>query len=238
MIITKTIQYNDVENTYEGYMSWDSEIPTKKPGILIAPTFKGQSDFENKKAEELAKMGYVGFAIDLYGKGIRAGTPEEAQQLMDTLNNNRPLLLQRMQLALSTLQNHEQVDANRLGAIGFCFGGKCVLDLARSGAAIKGTVTFHGVYDKPDILYHAPISSSILVLHGWEDPLANPDQTVALAKELTERGADWQLHAFGHTGHAFTNPNAKFPEKGMFYQEQSNYRAWKLMSDFLEEKFV
>jgi len=237
MIISRPFQYSDNKTTFEGHIAWDDRITGKKPGVLVAPSFRGQSVFENEKAEALAALGYVGFAIDIYGKGIRARNPEEAQQLMDGLNNNRSLLLQRMELAFDVLREQQEVDETKVGAIGFCFGGKCILDLARSGADLAGTAIFHGVYDPPNIPHEGPIKSPILVLHGWEDPLATPEDTVLLAKELTQRQADWQLHAFGQTGHAFTNPNANFPEKGMFYQESSDKRAWGLMKNFFEEVF-
>lgn len=238
MIQTETITYHDAEgNAFEGSISWDNANNEKRPGILVAHTFKGQGEFENNKAIELAKLGYVGFAIDMYGKGRRATVPDEAFALMAELDNDRSLLLQRVNLALETLKKHALTDEDKLGAIGFCFGGKTVLDLARSGADIKGAVSFHGVYDPPNIEYTAPIKASVLVLHGWEDPLAKPEQTVALAQELTQRKADWQILAFGHTGHAFTNPQAKFPERGMFYQPDANRRSWKAMVHFFEERF-
>lgn len=238
MIKSETLHYTDTTgNEFEGSISWDESSSEKRPGILVVHTFKGQGDFENDKAAELAKLGYVGFAVDLYGKGRRATVKEEADALMYELNSNRPLLLERIQLALEQLTAHPMVDTNKIGGIGFCFGGKTVLDLARSSADIRGVVSFHGVYDKPDIIYSQPIKASVLVLHGWEDPLATPDQTVALAKELTERRADWQILAFGHTGHAFTNPKADKHDQGMFYQANADKRAWKSMVNFFEEKF-
>ncbi|MCJ7467012.1 MAG: dienelactone hydrolase family protein [Maribacter sp.] len=239
MIQTEAIQYTSPESgkIFEGFICWDTTTATKKPGVLVAHTFRGQSQFEINKAKELAELGYVGFAIDMYGKGRRANTPEEAQLLMDELNADRPLLLHRIILALNTLQNKPQVDAEKIGAIGFCFGGKCVLDLARSNAILKGVASFHGVYDAPKITYSGPIKASILILHGWEDPLGTPAQLEELAHELTKRQADWQILAFGHTGHAFTNPQAQFPKKGMFYQKSSNNRAWKAMANFFEDIF-
>lgn len=235
MIKTETITYGDAEQTFEGTICYDDEISDLKPGVLVVHMFKGHTDFEVSKASELAKLGYVGFAVDLYGK--RTDDADEARALMNELNADRPLLLRRIQLALETLINHEEVDKSRLGAIGFCFGGKCVLDLARSGAEIKGVVSFHGVYDKPPMEYDFPIKSSVLVLHGWDDPLNTPPQTVGLAQELTERQSDWQILSFGNTGHSFTNPAANIPEKGLVYNELSNKRAWLAMKSFLAEVF-
>jgi dienelactone hydrolase len=239
MIKSETVNYRDSdENVFEGVICRDDEISGKRPGVLVVHTYKGQTEFENEKAFELAKSGYVGFAVDLYGKGRRAEMPEEATALMNELNADRPLLLERILLALETLKNHEQVDAEKLGAIGFCFGGKCVLDLARSGADMRGAVSFHGVYDKPPTENDVPIKSSILVLHGWDDPLNTPAQTVELAEELTERKADWQILSFGHTAHAFTNPQANAPEQGLFYNENADRRSWSAMKVFFEEVFA
>lgn len=239
MIKTETLIYTDNSGAeFEGTISWDDSHQLKKPGVLVAHTFRGQVEFETNKAIELAKSGYVGFAIDLYGKGRRANVKEEADALMKELNDDRPLLLERILLALTTLQKHPMVDETKVGAIGFCFGGKAVLDLARSGTDIQGVASFHGVYDPPNIPRNHSIKASVLVLHGWEDPLATPEQTVALANELTQGQADWQILAFGHTGHAFTNPQANFRDQGMFYQANADRRSWQTMLRFLEEKFA
>ena len=238
MIKFETIIYGNSEATFAGTICYDDEISALKPGVLVVHTFKGQTDFEVGKAVELAKLGYVGFAIDMYGKDIRPETPDEARAAMNVLNTDRSLLLKRIKLALETLKNHEQVDKTKLGAIGFCFGGKCVLDLVRANAEITGVVSFHGVYDKPLIEQDSQIKSSVLVLHGWDDPLNHPPQTVELAEELTERKADWQILSFGNTGHSFTNPNANMPENGLVYNELSNNRAWLAMKNYFEELFA
>lgn len=235
MIKTEKIIYGNGE--FSGKICFDDEISAPKPGVLVVHTIRGCTDFEVEKAAELAEFGYVGFAIDMYGDGRHSDDSEEARPWMNELNDNRQLLLKRILLAFEILKNHEQVDKAKTGAIGFCFGGKCVLDLARSGAEIGGVVSFHGVYDKPPFVYDTPIKSSVLVLHGWEDPLNSPPQTVELAAELTLREADWQILSFGQTGHAFTNPQANLPEQGLIYNELSNKRAWAAMKYFFEERF-
>ncbi len=237
MIQTKTISYGTSSNTFEGVIAWDDRQKGAKPLVLVVHSYVGQAEFDVNKAKALAEKGYLAFAIDMYGKGRRASTPDEAQALMAELNQNRQELLSRIQLAVQTGKELAEVDEAKIAAIGFCFGGKCVLDLARSGADIQGVVSFHGVYDPPGIAHSGPIRASVLVLHGWEDPLANPQQTVELASELTARKADWNIHAYGHTGHAFTNPHASAPERGMFYSEKSNSRSWKSMENFLAEIF-
>ena len=239
MTVTEKIVYKDAAGSaFEGTVSWDESKTQPLPGVMVSPTFRGQSSFETEKAELLAKMGYVGFAIDLYGQGIRASSPEEASELMDTLDKNRPLLLERMQLCTDTLRQLSQVDENKIAAIGFCFGGKCVLDLARSGEDIKGVVSLHGIFDPPPQPVAKEIRAAVLACHGWEDPLAPREQIVALADELTQSKADWQIHLHGHTGHAFTNPQAQSPETGMFFNPAADERSWKMMQDFLAEQFA
>jgi len=238
MIIKEKLQYQDSNaNLFEGIIAWDNAIEEKRPGILISHMWSGQSNFEVDKATELAKLGYVGFAIDNYGKGRRADGPEEAQILMDELDNDRPLLLERMLLAVEALKNHKAVNATLIGAIGFCFGGKCVLDLARSGIEICGVVSYHGLLDPPTPHPGKEIHCSVLVLHGWEDPMALPEDMVNLSHELNKFNADWNLHIYGHTAHAFTNPNAKFPDKGLFFEPKSNKRSWNSMIYFFNEAF-
>lgn len=238
MLNIQVIEYHLDDITYEGVMCWDNSITGKRPGLLVSHAWFGQGDFEIQKTKDLASLGFVAFALDMYGKGRRAKNPEEASKLMHECVDDRIELRSRILNALATLKKNELVDHNRLGAIGFCFGGRCVLDLARTGIDIKGVASFHGIYDQPNIEYTDPINAAVLVLHGWDDPLATPEQTIALGNELTERKADWQIVAMGHTGHAFTNPLAAAPETGMAYQADSNRRAWRSMSNFFEELFA
>ncbi len=236
MIKTEKLIYAGPGGPFEGTISWNPE-GGPKPGVLISHAWGGQSDFETGKAVALAELGYVGFAIDNYGQGRRAQTPEDCAVLMNELDSDRGLLRKRMQNALAVLKNLDQVDKKQTAAIGFCFGGKCVLDLARAGGDLKGVVSFHGLYDPP-AGRDAVIKAKILALHGWDDPLATPEQTVGLGRELTARGADWQLIAYGHTAHAFTNPAAAAPADGMFYQQASDKRSWLAMRNFLHELFA
>ncbi len=233
MIEASSHVYSDGVTEFEGWFASDTGRTEALPGVMIVHAFGGLSDFEKRQAERLAEIGYAAFAVDLYGKGRRASTREEAAALMAELNNDRPTLAARMNLSLQEFRDMPQVDAARTAAIGFCFGGKAVLDLARSGTEFSGGVVFHGVYDAPAQTADK-MNAPLLILHGWDDPLANPDQTVALAAELTERCPDWQLLAFGHTGHAFTNPNASQP--GMMFSADAERRSWNAMSGFLQEK--
>ncbi len=238
MIQTKRIIYNEADNTFEGFVAWDSTTTAKRPVVLISHAFSGQLQFEENKAVELAKLGYIGFAIDIYGKGIRGKTRDESKRLMDALDADRKTLLKRMQLSVKTAKELQFADSTKIGAIGFCFGGKCVLDLARSGDTISGVVSFHGLYDAPEFNKDTKINTPILVLHGWDDPLAPPKDIVMLGKELTSKSAPWELNAYGHTGHAFTNPKANTPENGLVYNKDSNTKGWNRMKVFFETAFT
>jgi len=237
MIRTKTIIYSDSTETYEGAIAWDASIDGKRPVVMIAHAYGGQSEFDINKAKALAELGYVGFAIDVYGKGKRGTTVEESSALMAVLNEDRPLLLKRMQFSLAQAKGLDLADESKIAIIGFCFGGKCLLDLVRSGEQLSGGVSFHGVYDPPGLNHQGDIKTPVVICHGWDDPLATPAQTVALAEELTARNANWEINAYGHTGHAFTNPGANRPADGMMYNQQANDRSWEKLVSFLEEVF-
>lgn len=236
-IHTEPIIYEGPGGRFSGTVSWDAAIEGRRPGVLVSHAYGGQGEFDTNKAEDLARLGYVGLAVDMYGEGVRANDADEATRLMNVLVDDRDLLAQRINRAFDVLREQPLVDPSRTGAIGFCFGGRCVLDLARSGADALGVASFHGIYDAPPVPSTNSISASVLVLHGWDDPLAMPEAVVALGNELTERRADWQILAFGDTNHAFTNPAAQDSEGGMMYNEKSTNRAWRSMTYFFHDLF-
>jgi len=237
MMQTREISYGPPENNFRGFLATETGRLGPKPVVLIAHTIRGRTDFEEQKALALARQGYTGFAIDLYGNGKQARNPDEAQALMQSLNTNRKLLLSRMLLALETARSLPGADPSCVAGIGFCFGGKCILDLARSGADLAGVASFHGLYDPPGIHPDTPITAPVLVLHGWDDPLAPPESVVALGQELTRKGARWELVAYGHTGHAFTNPMARDASKGLYYSPEADAKAWARMLGFFKAAF-
>lgn len=235
---TRRIEYADGDTVLEGELAWDDANAAPRPGVLVAHTWRGRSEFESGKARALAELGYAGFALDLYGKGVRGSSLEENRALVQPFMNDRALLQQRMRLALECLSAQEEVDSSRTAAIGFCFGGLCVLDLARAGTDIGGVVSFHGLLGPPGNTSGNTVRAKVLVLHGWDDPMATPEALTALGAELTSLGADWQIHAFGNTMHAFTNPLANDPDFGTVYQADADRRSWRLMQDFLAEIFA
>lgn len=236
-IQTRTIDYSQDGETFEGFLAWDDSVAGPRPAVVIAHAWGGAAEFEQDRARDLAELGYAGFALDLYGKGIRGANPEENAKLMQPFLGDRPLLQSRMQLAVAVTRDQDEVDAAKVAAMGYCFGGLCVLDLARTSADVLGVASFHGLFVPPGNTSGKKITAKVLALHGWGDPLAPPDQVVALAEELTEAGADWQIHGFGNTLHAFTNPQAKDPANGFQYSEAATQRSWKMLEDFLAEIF-
>lgn len=233
----RLIDYRDGETLLEGRLAWNEQVKGPRPGILIAHAWSGRSDYEDGKADALARLGYAAFALDLYGKGVRGGSPEENASLMQPFLDDRAMLQQRLLLSLDILRQQPEVDGSRVAAIGFCFGGLCVLDIARSGADLAGVVSFHGLFAAPENLRGSHARARILVLHGWDDPMAPPEAVMGLAAELTALGADWQLHAYGSTQHAFTNPAANDPVRGTVYDEVADRRSWQAMNNFLDELF-
>ena len=192
-IATRFVEYSDGGTTLEAYMAWDQTAHDPRPGVLVSHAWGGRGEHEQVRAERLAELGYVGFALDLYGKGVRGGSKEENAALMQPLLDDRATLQRRMQLALSELRKQRETDASRVAAMGYCFGGLCVLDLARTGSDVAGVASFHGLFGKPGNTGGNRISAKVLVMHGWEDPMATPDQVLELADELTSMGADWQI---------------------------------------------
>ena len=236
-IQTKLIDYHDGDVDLQGQMAWDDAIEGERAGVMVCHAWAGRSDFENGKAEDLAKLGYVGFALDLYGKGVLGNSTEENSALMQPFLDDRIMLQNRLKIALEVLKNFEEVDANRVASIGFCFGGLCVLDLARIVADLNGVISFHGLLGSPGNTTGNKIKAKVLVLHGWDDPMATPDHVVSLAEELTIMGADWQIHGYGNTMHAFTKPEANDPDFGTVYQPDADQRSWNSMQCFLSELF-
>jgi dienelactone hydrolase len=237
-IITNTVCYVDGDVLLEAFFAFDDAITKQRPAVLINHTWVGRDQFVADKAIKLAELGYVGFAIDMYGKGILGSSPVENAQLMQPFMEDRALLQKRIQAALAAVRLLPWVDDSKIAAMGFCFGGLCVLDLARTGADLKGVVSFHGLLVPPENIPQPKIKAKILALHGHDDPMVPPAHVLAFEQEMSQAGADWQLHCFGHTKHAFTNPVANDPARGTVYQVDADRRSWQLMQNFFTEIFA
>lgn len=239
MIERQTIVYDGPGGPFEGVAAFDTAWREPRPGVMIVPNVLGEKEQDRVVAERLAALGYVGFVADTYGQGKRTtrGTPDSTVY-MDQLNTDRPLLRDRLYASVAALKALPWVDAAKTAAIGYCFGGKSVIDLARSDGGVLGVVAFHGIFDPPGYDYPKPIAAKLLICHGWNDPLAPPAAVTALTAELTEAGADWQLHGYGNAGHAFTDPSLRESSRpGFGYDEAADRRSWQAMREFLGELF-
>jgi dienelactone hydrolase len=230
------VEYREGDTLLEGYLAYDDSVKEPRPGILVVHQWKGLTQFEKGRAEALARLGYVALCADVYGKGVRASNAEEAGKLAGRFKGDRSLYRRRLAAALAALRETGKADPGRLAAIGYCFGGTGVLELARSGADVRGVVSFHGGLDTPTPAPKGTIRASLLVLHGGDDPWVPPDQVSAFEKEMRESGADWQWTAYGGAVHAFTDPGAgSDPSKGAAYDARADRRSWEAMRDFLSE---
>lgn len=233
----ETLDYRDGNTVLEAYVAYDKMLKGKRPLILIAHSWAGRDHFVEEKARKLAELGYVGFAMDIYGKGIQGTSKKENSQLMQPFILNRKILRPRLLAALQTAKILPLVDESKIAAIGYCFGGLCVLDMARSGAPLNGVVSFHGLLKAPDHLPNKKIQAKILALHGHDDPMVPYESVLEFEKEMSKANADWQLHIFSRTMHAFTNPSANDPDFGQVYNPIANKRSWLEMKLFFEEIF-
>ena len=215
----------------------DPHTAKPRPAVLIAHAWRGQDALVRHKAMELASLGYVGVAMDVYGHGVFAQDADQASALMTPLRQDRARLRQRLRANLEAIQAQPEVDPTRIAVLGYCFGGLCALELARDGAPVRAAVSFHGLLDAQTPAQPGQVTARVLICHGWDDPLATPSDVLAIAHELTQAGADWQLHAYGATAHAFTNPAAQDLAAGLVYHPTSAARAWRAALALLEESF-
>lgn len=208
-----------------------------RPTVILFPTVAGISKLELGFARKLADAGYNGFCADLYGKEFRGCDRKTGAEQMKRLGSDRASLRDRLLAVVEAARAQPESDG-RIAAIGFCFGGLCALDLARSGADVAGVASFHGLFDPPG-LPPGPIGAKVIAFHGWDDPMVPPEKFVALGRELTRAGCDWQIHAFGHTVHGFTNEDAdKLGNPAVRFSADATRRSWRMLEGLLEELFA
>ncbi len=230
----RKVEYKDGDVVLEATVA--SESSQKRPVILVFHAWEGKNQFAEEKAKELAELGYIGVALDLYGKGVLGRTREENQSLMEPFMKDRALLQKRILAYRSLLLKIDEADSTKVGAIGYCFGGLCALDLARYDEMLKAAVSFHGLLKTcktPEFSIHA----KILAMHGFEDPMVSQEDVDGFCKEMSKRKADFQMHIFGGAMHAFTNPEANDPSFGTLYHPSSDRRSWSLMKALFSEVF-
>lgn len=233
---SEALDYRCDDDVFEAYVARDRAADGRRPCVVVAHDWSGQNAGIRAITDRIARLGYVGFALDAYGKGVRGDELGDNTHLLTPMLADRATLRRRLIAAVDTARRHPAVDPQRIAAIGYCFGGLCVLDLARAVVPdLRGVVSFHGLFTPPGLGPQAPITSKVLILHGWDDPMALPASVLAVADELTAAGADWQLHAYGHALHAFTFEGANFPERGVAHHPAADRRSWLAMRNFLDE---
>jgi dienelactone hydrolase len=238
-IETQTVEYQHGETRLVGYLAYPKEAKGPLPGVLVVHEWMGLNDYAKHRAEQLADLGYVAFAADIYGDGKVAADIQEAGKLAGSFKGDRPLFRARVVAGLEALKAQPLVDSGKVAAIGYCFGGTAVLELARGGSEAAGVVSFHGGLDTPTPEDAKNIRAKVLVLHGADDPLVPDAQVAAFQQEMRQGGVDWQLVAYGGAVHGFTNPaNGDDPGgRGVAYHAAADTRSWAAMRQFFAELF-
>lgn len=235
-IVSKPIEYKLAGKSFEGYVAYDDAIKTPRPGVLVTHDWMGVTDSTRARVEQIAQLGYVAFAVDVYGKGTRPKSAEEAGAIAGTFKKDRMLLRARMQQGLKTLRDMPQTDKSKMAAIGYCFGGTAAIELARAGADLKGVVSFHGGLDSPKPEDGKRIKGRVLALHGADDPFVPANDLAAFEDEMRKSAVDWQLVKYGGAVHSFTDKGAGTDNsKGAAYNEKAEKRSWDEMKNFLTQ---
>lgn len=235
---TETIEYKVGDTTCKGYLAYDDSSETKRPGVIVVHEWWGLTDYPKRRAEQLAQLGYVAFCPDMFGDGKTTSDPKEAERLITELGKTPDVASARRQAAFDQLKKQPQVDATRIGAMGYCFGGAQALAMARSGMDLKGVVSFHGALGTSSPAKKDAVKAKILVCHGAADPMVTPMHVMDFEKEMDAAGADWQVNVYAKAVHAFTNPDVdKFKIPGVAYNAEADRRSWKAMQAFWDEVF-
>lgn len=236
-IQTKQVTYRDGDVTLQGFVAWNT-AHTQAPGILVVHQWMGLTDYEKSRCEQLAGLGYVAFALDIYGQGVRPDNRQEAAKTAGIYKTDRQLYRRRLNLGLEQLRKQPNVYPQRIAAIGYCFGGTGTLELARSGADIQGIVSFHGGLDSPTPEDGKQIRAKILLCHGADDPFVPAKDIEALKAELNAADVDWQMNVYSGAVHSFTQPMAGNDNSaGAAYNEKADKRSWTAMKAFFDELF-
>jgi dienelactone hydrolase len=238
-MITKPVEYAHDSVTLEGYIACNEELTMPLPAVLVVHEWRGLNDYAKKRAEQIAGLGYLGFAVDMYGKGVLAKDADEAGRLMTPFVNDRQLCRSRIRAALDVITKLRHVDTNRIAVIGYCFGGLVALELARSGANLRAVATFHANLSSANPADAKNIKAKVLACHGGDDPLVPMSQVESFMQEMRNAKVDWQLVVFGNTVHSFTFPGAgNNPAGGLAYNADSDRRSWEYLILWLTEAFA
>jgi dienelactone hydrolase len=228
---TTLIPYTETATPLEAFVAYPTQ--ERRPLVLLCHSWKGRDSFICDAAKQIASWGYVGFALDVYGKGVLGKTKEENSALKAPFLRNRALLQRRLLKGLEVASALPYVDSSSVAVLGFGFGGLCALDLARTTAALQGAISVYGHFDRPQNLHIGPIKAKVLILHGYNDPIVPPRDLVSLEEELVQ--TDWEVRLYGNTLHAFMNSEVNDPDAGLCYNATSAQKAWTAIYDFLAE---
>ena len=235
---SELVDYKDGDVLLEGYLVYDESLTGPRPGVLVVHEWRGLNDYAKRRAEELARMGYIAFALDMYGKGVYAENHQEAAKLSGVFRDDRNLMRTRARSGLEVLRKHPLSDDGKIAAIGYCFGGMAVLELARSGENLKGAASFHGGLNTPHPEDAKNIKCPIIVFHGGDEKFVSDEEVSGFESEMRDAKVDWQMVIYGGAVHAFTVPEAgNDPSTGLAYHEKADHRSWRALENFLNEIF-
>ncbi len=232
---TYELSYFAGKKTFKGFVAEPDNVKHNTPVVLIVHMWSGRVEFVENKAKQMAEKGYIGFAIDMYGDGKIGQSINENTQLMRPFIDDRSLMQSHVQAGFSAIEKIRYANINKVLAIGYCFGGLCVQDLARVNIQVKGIVSVHGLMLSPENMDHGKFKAKVLILNGSDDPMVSDGHWLKLREELNYAKCDWQKHDFGGVMHAFTNPQANDRSMGTVYNESANTRSEKLIDDFIGE---
>lgn len=235
---TQMVNYEQGGTKLQGFIAWDDATQGKRPGVIVCPEWWGLTDYAKLRAQQLAQLGYVALAVDLFGNGKTTDDPKEAGSLAGALKSNRALLRARVNAGLEELKKNPNVDPQKTAAIGYCFGGTTAIELGRSGADVKAIVTFHAGLDSPNPADGKNIKARVLVCHGGNDGFISPGDFEAFENEMRQNKVDWQINIYGGAVHSFTNPGAdKHGIPGIAYNAEADRRSWQAMQLFFNDAF-
>lgn len=237
-VVGKAVEYQHGADVLEGYLAYDDAVQGKRPGVLVVHEWRGLDEYAKSRAEQLAALGYVAFAVDMYGKGIRAKDHEEAARLAGIYKSDRTLMRERAKAGYDYLKSYPLTDSGRIAAIGYCFGGTTVLEMARAGFDLKGAASFHGGLSTPVPAGRGEIKTKIIIFHGAEDPFVTTEEVEQFQQEMRAAGANWEFIELEGAVHSFTVPQAGTDKsKGAAHHEEADKRSWVLLLRFFDEIF-
>jgi dienelactone hydrolase len=237
-VVTKTISYNDDSVSLQGFLAYDNALKGKRPGVLVVHEWWGLNDYARKRATQLAGLGYVAFALDMYGKDKVTNHPGQAKEFSKQVTENVKFWQKRALAGLAVLKKQPVTDPSRIAAIGYCFGGSTVQQLAYSGADIRGIVSFHGSLIPPTESAVKQTKAKFLICHGASDPFSTPEALQTYITAMNASGIDWKMSIYAHAKHAFTNPDAdKYGMAALGYNRTADRRSWEDMKQFFNDIF-